>query len=57
MQPLFVRLQYKLNERKKRKRKSDSACWINVLKNWCGPKVGTQEENMEHGLEVTNIYQ
>ena len=25
-------------------------------KNWCGPKVGTQKENTEHGLEVRKIY-
>ena len=23
---------------------------------WCGPKVGTQKENMERGLEVRKIY-
>ena len=24
---------------------------------WYGPKVGTQKENTEHGLEVKKIYQ
>ena len=23
---------------------------------WCEPKVGTQKENREHGLEVRKIY-
>ena len=23
---------------------------------WCGPKVATQKENTEHGLEVRKIY-
>ena len=34
----------------------DRDATINHIINWCGLKVGTQKENMEHGLEVRKIY-
>ena len=33
-----------------------SAFHETVRRHWCGPKVGTQKENTEHGLEVRKIY-
>ena len=34
----------------------ESAFLETIRRHWCGPKVGTQKENTEHGLEVRKVY-